>query len=118
VTNPYTPPRAALTRVAPGGPSPLLRRWFYRSFWLCCGFGVFAAMLLASRQNLTMFAPTFLALSASVLLHLYCLGLAAVRLGRRPLLWVGGALLFAPVGTLIAFARMSAALMRDTRTAL
>ena len=116
--NPYAPPRSALARQAPGGPSPLLRRWFYRSFWLCCGFGAFAALLLADRQNPARFAPTFAALSASMLLHLYCLGLAAARLGRRPLLWVGGALLFAPLGTLIAFARMSALLMRESRSPL
>jgi hypothetical protein len=116
--DPYAPPRSTLAPATTNGPSPLLRRWFYRSFWLCCGFGAFAALLLADRQNPVAFAPTFAALVASMLLHLYCLGLAAARLGRQPLPWVGGALLFAPLGTLIAFARMSALLRREGTSAV
>lgn len=119
---PYAPPRAAPADPAPAGPaparpSPLLRRWFRRSFWLCLLFGGFAVALLGSAQALAMFAPTFLALFAAVVLHLYCLGLAASRVGRSALLWVGGALLFAPLGTLIAFVRMSALLTADDKAA-
>ena len=105
--NPYAAPRAALADAPPLGPTPGERKWFFRSFWVSFLIGFIAFAVLLGGHDPYVFAMMFFAMIPAGIVHLACLARMASRTGKSGLMWVLGAVLFAPIGYLVTFARMS-----------
>jgi hypothetical protein len=104
--NPYAAPRAVLADSAPAGPTPRLRYWFLRSFWTSFVSALLTISVLLGGHSLEAFLLCFTISLVTVLAYLATLALVATSIGKNPLLWLAGAILFAPFGYLIAYSRM------------
>jgi hypothetical protein len=69
--------------------------------------------VLFGGQSVEVFLLCLLITVVAVVVHLATLSLVASSIGRRPLLWLAGAIFFAPFGYLIAYSRLTSLIEPD-----